>query len=324
MNDFESIKTAAIGKWPGILSSLGIEVGTGKHTACPVCSPGEEDSDRFRFDDTGRGTWICSVCGAGDGFALVQKVLGCDIKEAFETVEGLVGTVETTPHQPEKPPSPENLREMYKQSKPVEKGDAVHAYLKKRGLQSMPASLRCTAFAWEPETKQNQRAMLATFQLPDGEAVTIHRTFLDNEGNKLDIKSPKKMMPTLKKMTGGAVRLYPWDPGYDGKDTLCVCEGIETAVALREEYELPIWPCLSATLLEGFEPPAGVEKMIIFADNDKNFTGQKAAFLLAHRLAMKNKIISEVEVPHVQGDDWLDQILDWRRTGDNIHRPRNN
>jgi putative DNA primase/helicase len=38
--------------------------------------------DRFRFDDKeGHGTWICTHCGAGDGFSLLMKVMGIDFKK---------------------------------------------------------------------------------------------------------------------------------------------------------------------------------------------------------------------------------------------------
>ena len=45
---------------------------TNRHGPCPVCG----GKDRFRFDDKGgRGTWICSTCGAGDGIELVKRLL---------------------------------------------------------------------------------------------------------------------------------------------------------------------------------------------------------------------------------------------------------
>jgi putative DNA primase/helicase len=65
----------AVGRWPGILQSLGLDPSflNKKHGPCPICS----GKDRYRFDDKGgRGTWICSHCGSGDGFKLLQGVLG--------------------------------------------------------------------------------------------------------------------------------------------------------------------------------------------------------------------------------------------------------
>lgn len=79
---------AARGYWSRILPALGVNVLKNRHQACPVCA----GKDRFRFDDQeGRGTWFCNQCGAGDGLALVSKVLDVGISEAAERVNGLIG-----------------------------------------------------------------------------------------------------------------------------------------------------------------------------------------------------------------------------------------
>ena len=74
-----TISGAAIGRWPYILSALGIKVpSAGHHGACPACG----GKDRFRLDDkAGRGTWFCNQCGHGDGLDLVRLVTGRKIKE---------------------------------------------------------------------------------------------------------------------------------------------------------------------------------------------------------------------------------------------------
>lgn len=68
------ISAAARGKWPVILQMLRIDVPeNGRHGPCPKCG----GKDRFRLDDLdGRGTWICSQCGNGDGLDLVKLVTG--------------------------------------------------------------------------------------------------------------------------------------------------------------------------------------------------------------------------------------------------------
>ena len=77
------ITTQAVGKWQSIFSSLGIEVGNGKHCPCPVCG----GKDRFRFDNKdGRGTYICNQCGSGDGLELIKNYYHCDGKEASSKV----------------------------------------------------------------------------------------------------------------------------------------------------------------------------------------------------------------------------------------------
>ena len=77
------ITTQAVGKWQSIFSSLGIDVGNGKHCPCPVCG----GKDRFRFDNKdGRGTYICNQCGSGDGLELIKNYYHCDAKEASSKV----------------------------------------------------------------------------------------------------------------------------------------------------------------------------------------------------------------------------------------------
>ena len=78
MQSVSAIATAARGRWPHILSALGINVPNGKrHGACPVCG----GKDRFRLDDKeGCGTWFCNHCGNGDGLDLVRLATGHDVK----------------------------------------------------------------------------------------------------------------------------------------------------------------------------------------------------------------------------------------------------
>ena len=77
------VTAEAVGKWQSIFSSLGIEVGNGKHCPCPVCG----GKDRFRFDNKdGRGTYICNQCGSGDGLELIKNYCQCDAKEASNRV----------------------------------------------------------------------------------------------------------------------------------------------------------------------------------------------------------------------------------------------
>ncbi len=48
--------------------------------------------DRFRCDDLkGDGSWICNVCGAGDGFELVGRTRGWDRKKVLIEVGTILG-----------------------------------------------------------------------------------------------------------------------------------------------------------------------------------------------------------------------------------------
>ena len=71
------------------------------------------------------------------------------------------------------------------------------------------------------------------------------------------------------------------------------------------------WAALSTGGLRSFQLPAGVRRLIVFADNDRNFAGQTAAYSLAERVA---RVLDDVhvKVPERPGTDWLDVLNDGR------------
>lgn len=92
------VSEAARGRWPDVLSLMGIEVPTSPRAqvACPACG----GKDRFRFDDDGRGAHFCNACGAGDGLELVKKVNSCDATQAAQLVADALGLDVKTLHRP--------------------------------------------------------------------------------------------------------------------------------------------------------------------------------------------------------------------------------
>lgn len=83
------VSDAAAGRWPDVLSLMGIDVPASPRAqvACPACG----GKDRFRFDDDGRGAHFCNACGAGDGLELVKKVNSCDATRAAQLVADVLG-----------------------------------------------------------------------------------------------------------------------------------------------------------------------------------------------------------------------------------------
>lgn len=83
------VADAAAGRWPDVLSLMGIDVPASPRAqvACPACG----GKDRFRFDDDGRGAHFCNACGAGDGLELVKKVNSCDATRAAQLVADALG-----------------------------------------------------------------------------------------------------------------------------------------------------------------------------------------------------------------------------------------
>lgn len=301
------MRADATHKWVGIAAALGIEVGDGRHIACPICG-----KKNFRFDDKdGRGTWICT-CGAGDGWKLLQEVLGCDFKGALEQVGPIIGSVIPSKVCQEKPAGPALLRRLFVESTLATADCLVGKYLSGRGLKTIPPRLRLHPGCWESETKASHPTMLAVVTLPDGTASTMHRTYLTHDGEKLKgVESPKKMLPGVKKSTGGAIRLFEPAHGVVG-----VAEGIETAIACYEFHGIPTWATVSAAMMSSFEPPAGINKVYIFGDNDsrKSYAGQAAAYGLAKRLIEAKKMSAKVVIPDGPGD-WLDDLNHRRGMG---------
>jgi len=76
--------------WARVLVQLGIPETClrNKHGPCPACA----GKDRFRFDNKrGRGDFYCNVCGAGDGFKLLERVYGWPFTEVRKRVVEAAG-----------------------------------------------------------------------------------------------------------------------------------------------------------------------------------------------------------------------------------------
>jgi putative DNA primase/helicase len=291
----------AVGRWPGILRALGVAESflQNKHGPCPMC----QGTDRWRFDDKqGRGTWICSHCGAGDGFELLASLFGWGFVQAAKEVDRVIGTVQPGAIVKERDEESKlrALREVWKTSKPVSKGDPVWTYLNHRlGIDMVPPDLRFHPALMHSGGGKHP-AMLALMRYPNGEAASLHRTYLTNDGKKANVEEAKKFMAG-KPLQTASVRL-----GAAGR-RLGIAEGIETALAASRRFLAPVWAATNAVLLETWIPPEGVEQVLIAGDNDTSFTGQASAFVLARRLVRDGYKV-EVKIPNVVDRDWADDV----------------
>lgn len=302
---------AAKGQWKGILTTFGIpaEHLKGKHCPCPMCG-GE---DRFRFDNVeGRGTWICNSCGAGDGIALAMKFLNKTYHEACSEIDRMLGNQKFQPDAVKAEMSDDQrkaaLREVALQTVRIERGSLADVYFCARGIgQHTYAKALRFAPALRDGEGGTRPAIVATVQTAEGDNVTLHRTFLSRDGrSKAEMASPRKLMPgTIPK--GSAVRLsdYSWGP-------LGIAEGIETAMAASDLYDMPVWAALNAHMLTHWQPPNGCDDVAIFVDNDANYTGHAAGYALANRLSLAGIMVT-VHVPKVQGMDWNDELIIQRK-----------
>ncbi|MFV9474679.1 toprim domain-containing protein [Advenella sp. RU8] len=204
------------------------------------------------------------------------------------------------------------LMALWKEATPLTESDPAGRYLINRGLM-VPATgvLRFHAgldYWHDGECMGRFPAMLAAVTSPTGELITIHRTFLTIEGQKAPVPTVKKLCSPAGSMSGASIKIGNAVTRPDGRLGVGVAEGIETSLAVSILSGVPCWPCVSANGLAGFMPPPEVRNVYVFADNDKNETGQKAAAQLADRLTKQGVTVRIYTPPNI-GDDWLDELI---------------
>jgi putative DNA primase/helicase len=290
-HDFDM--TLCEGRWYDILVSLGLpsKALRNRHGPCPMCG----GKDRFRWDNKkGRGTFYCSGCGAGNGPDLAMKFLGIDYAQLVKHIAPIFGTTKVR-KAPKALPESERRRimnDLWQAGGRISKSGPVATHLRKRlGVVIPSHDLRAV------DQEDGGAIMVALVRDATGNPVTLHRTFLDKDGAKLD----RKLMPG-EIPPGSAVRLMPPD------EMLGIAEGIETAFAASILFKIPCWASLNTSLLKTWEPPAGSDRIVVFGDNDLNFAGQAAAYEQARKCAFANKEV-EVRIPASPGDDWNDVFL---------------
>ena len=255
--------------------------------------------DRFRFDDKdGKGLYICNVCGAGDGFQLVQNVTGQSFGQIAKTISDIVGERSLVVH---KDYSEENkqrsaIKRAWEASGRPKPNGVVARYLKNRlGLVWSSNSIR--------ELKgRNHWLMVSKICGVDDTAQNVHLTYLTEDGYKADV-TPNRRIMSGPLPDGSAIRLAPAD------NHMGIAEGIETAIAASVLFKMPVWAAVNAQNLAKWRPPTIARSVTVFADNDASFTGHAAAYALAKRLTLQHEMNVQVLVPPVVGQDWADVLV---------------
>jgi putative DNA primase/helicase len=302
---------AAQGKWHGILVALGVDPKylVDKHGPCPICA----GKDRFRWDDLGGdGTYYCSQCGAGDGFALLCKIYGWGWPKAASEVDLVVNNVEKFKGKTEQTEAQKKaaIKRVLDQSSRVTKGDPVWRYLSRRcgdvSIEAL-ADLRYHPSMPHPDGGDHH-CMLAIMRHADHTGASVHRTFLTRDGYKATVEPVRMIMPGCVK--GAAVRLGH-NKNIHGvlNPEVGLAEGIETALCARSLHGGVVWAAISAGGMTAWEPPVGLTKVVVYGDNDLSFTGQAAAYSTARRLRQLGLGV-EVRIPEQAGWDWADVRMD--------------
>lgn len=330
-----NVKAAATGRWPAILSELGVPDSAlrNRHGPCPGCG----GRDRFRFDNRdGRGTFICGRGGddelAGDGFTLLEHVFGLSFADATRRVGDLLHVSRPAGHvrilAPLSAPlpatdAPASARDPQRawraintvlnlSRSPAARGP-VARYIAARGLSGLepdrPTDLwetRHLRYYHEDGRWTEHPAMVVAVRNIGGRLLTLHRVYLNDRGGKADVPNPKRLMtPATETWLGGAVQLYAAD------DRLALAEGVESALAVRLLTGWPVWSTVTAGGLEAVQLPASVRRVAIHADHDD--AGLLAAERLRDRLTADGRE-ADVVVPPERGMDPLD-VLNGERHG---------
>jgi putative DNA primase/helicase len=231
---------------------------------------------------------------------LVQRYLDCGFKQAADAVDRALGEVRLArpPAQTRHDGDTANRQKATERilSEATDR-NVVVSYLASRGLSVAPAAMHghpgLVYHDSDGRLLGRFPAVVMPVHGPDGDLRAVHRIYVG------DLDPRKKLTPPIHKVTGGAIRLF------EQADTLGIAEGPETAIAAYERDGVPTWAGISSTILEAFQPPAGIRCVVVYGDNDLNFEGQRAAYSLARRLAREGYGV-DVRIPPRPGADWLD------------------
>lgn len=160
------------------------------------------------------------------------------------------------------------------------------------------------------------------------EAVTIHKTYLNEHGCKLDVSqfpfkkerhNAKQIMPpvTRERIGGCCIQLF----GMNDKrpECLSVAEGLETALSVYLGSGEVCWAGISASWLRSFMPPDHVTYLTMWSDNDETEVGQKTACYLIETLPDKRENLTvnafTPHIPTLRNYDWNNYYIEYGRKG---------
>lgn len=293
-----------------------------RHQPCPACG----GKDRFRLfrDWPETGGSICNQCGSCDGIGLLMQSLNMPFCSVMRMLvdESVPAVVQPKRHAQPKQQSRHmrlrNIKQHMQNGKPLQSTDrnALSQYLHNRGLgfllerNDLPENLFFIPdlqYKNPGERTQRFSCLFAAAHDVDCNLVGGHRVYLSADGQKAPVSAPKKSLPAVFEgaMNGAAVRLYP------AKHSLCITEGIETALAVRcMRPSMPVWATLTAGGMKTLRLPAEICDVHIFCDHDQSGTGFYAASMLAKRLRKEGRQVTvycpSVYLPANTYGDFLD------------------
>ena len=257
------------------------------------------------FDDLRGGVFGCYRQGISEAWCVADRATMTREQRAELARQVMAATAEREAAQRQQwTENAQRIAQVWAQCVPLVPGDPATLYLKRRGLGGVwplpePLRLHRALPYWHGAKKLGTfPAMVAPIIAPDGRTVALHRTYLTPDGHKAHLPSPKKLTGAAGPLLGACIPLHKPARGVQG-----IAEGIETALAARCASSLPTVAAYCAGNLAAWQWPAGVKRLVIFADHDK--AGREAADTLRAR-AFTARLQCEVLTPTATGADWCD------------------
>lgn len=272
--------------------------------------PGDTNGWCTLFDDQRGGAFGCWRQSINKTWCATEQHTMTSEQRAEHARQVMRATIERTAEQSRQwAGNARRIETIWAQCVPVTNDDAVHRYLCRRlaiDTFTAPPRLRLhPALAYWHDGKRigAYPAMVAPLAAPDGRVVALHQTWVTPDGRKASVPGPaKKLTRTCGPLTGASIRLQQPARGVIG-----VAEGIETALAASLASGVPTVAAYCANALAGYVWPAGVRRLVIFADADP--AGRDAAEKLRAR-ALSARLSVNVMTPTDDGNDWCDVWAD--------------
>ena len=257
------------------------------------------------FEDLRGGVFGCYRQGISEAWCAADRATMTREQRAELARQVMATTAERESWQRQRwADNAQRITQVWAQCVPLVPDDPVTLYLKRRGFGAvwpLPEVLRLHRALpyWHGAEKLGTfPAMVAPIIAPDGRTVALHRTYLTRDGRKAEVPTVKKLTGAAGPLAGACIPLHKAQRGVIG-----IAEGIETALAAWCASGVPTVAAYCAGNLAYWHWPAGVQRIVIFADNDK--AGREAADTLRAR-AMAMWLRVEVMMPTDLGADWCD------------------
>lgn len=228
---------------------------TGNHRVkCPVCGRGDRDRTLgLTVKPGGNGVCHCFRCAYTESYRLNHGTwIGTAVKQRA-----------TAPTSVRHEGLSEYGKALWSACKPI--SDVAHSYLEARRCFIPPADgdLRWHSSVKHPSGYVGPCLVGLVTDVVSGEPLSLHRTWIQANGSKATVDSPRMLLGGHRKQ-GGVIRLWPDEAVTAG---LGIGEGIETALSLAWGYS-PVWACIDAGNMAALPALSGIECLMIAADND--------------------------------------------------------